>query len=81
MITIPELAIETLARAVLRGLARIDQGGLNPFIEHPLENDAAHIKEGSKTGAGSPPATTEAPTSLWPQSLLPQSSSGGSNES
>jgi hypothetical protein len=37
--------------------------------------------QGSKTGARSPLAKTDAPTSLWPQSLSSPSSSGGSNDS
>ena len=37
---VPELAIETLARAVLPRLAGIDQGCLDALIDHPLENRA-----------------------------------------
>ena len=37
---VTELAIETLARAVLPGLAGIDQGCLDALVDHPLENGA-----------------------------------------
>jgi len=39
---IPEFPIETFARSVLPGLARIDQGCLNPLIDHPLQDGAGH---------------------------------------
>ena len=37
---VAELAIETLARAVLPGLARIDQGCLDALVDHPLQDGA-----------------------------------------
>src|SRR5471032_1363514 len=37
---VAELAVETLRRAILPGLARIDQGGLDALIDDPLQKRA-----------------------------------------